>query len=163
MLSLIAAFWAATQPAPPPPPNVGALGRSAWVFATVEHSEWCPAGNVRLDLRTGNYAFTAGAPRRICQQAGLERPVATGRLEAHRLAALRAAAARVLTEGFVDPACRDGGRPHTIVVDNGGTPVLLLTNGAGTAAAPDNLSCWSEAANALHASLEETFSPPHRR
>jgi hypothetical protein len=161
MLSLIAAVLAATQPSPPP--NVAALGRTAWVFATVAHSEWCPAGNVRLELQTGRYDYTARAPQRICHDVGLERPVTTGSLGADRLAAVRAAAARVLIEGFVHPGCRHGGRRDVIVVSNAGTPVLVLTNGAGTAAAPDDLTCWSDAASALHASLEEALRPAHRR
>ena len=161
MTPLIAALLAASQPSPPA--NVAALGRTAWLFATVQHSEWCPAGNVRLDLQTGRYAFTARAPRRVCQQAGFERPVAAGRLAPGRLAAIRAAAARVLTEGFVHPECANGGRRREIVVDNGGIPVLVLTNGAGTAAAPDDLGCWSDAANALHASLDDAFPSPRGR
>ena len=165
MLSLIAALWIAAQPAPPPPPppNVAALGRTAWVFATVGHSEWCPAGNVRIDLQTGTYALTARAPQGVCHRVGLERPVTTGRLDAARLAPVRAAAARVLTEGFVHPSCRGGPRRDEIVVSNAGTPVLVLTNGAGTAAAPDDLSCWSAAASAFYASIEEALGPPARR
>ena len=131
MLSLIAALLAASQPAPRS--NSEGLGRTAWVFATLEHSEWCPAGNVRLDLQTGRFAFTSGAPRRICQQPGLERPVAMGRLGAARLAAIRAAAARARAEGFVHPSCRGGPRRDDIVVSNTATPILVLTIGAGTA------------------------------
>jgi hypothetical protein len=145
------------------PSNPDGLGHSAWVFATVEHSEWCPAGNVRLDLQTGRYAFTAGAPHSICHGAGLERPVTTGRLAADRLAAIRAAAARARTEGFVHPSCRGGPRRDEIVVNNAGRPILVLTNGAGTASAPEMWSCWSTAASALYALLDDTFRSVQRR
>src|SRR4051812_12717904 len=56
------------------------LGRTAWVFATIGHSEWCPPGNVRLDLVTGLYAVTGRAARPVCGRRGLERPVVTARL-----------------------------------------------------------------------------------
>ena len=161
MTPLIAAFLTASQPAPPP--DLDVLGRAAWLFATVELSEWCPAGNVRLDLQSGRYAFTAGAPRRICHQRGLERPITTGRLRPDRLAAIRAAAVRGRTEGFIHPSCRGGPRRNEIVISNGGTPVLVLTNGVGTTSAPDDLNCWSEATSALYALLDHAFRSPIRR
>jgi hypothetical protein len=117
---------------------------------------------VRIDLQTGTYALTDRAPQGICHQVGLERPVTTGRLAGARLAAIRAAAARVLTEGFAHPSCRGGPRRDEIVVSNAGTPVLVLTNGAGTAAAPDDLTCWSAAASAFYASIEEALRPVPR-
>jgi hypothetical protein len=138
--------------------EASALGRTAWIAATVEHSEWCPAGNVRLHLRTGRYALTRRAPRRACQDARLERPVRTGSLDSGRLAAVRAAALRVVAEGMESPACRDGERPEDITVSNGGTPTLILTTGFATGSAPDDLSCWSDAAAALHDLLDETFA-----
>ena len=68
-------------------------GRTAIVFSTIGHSEWCPAGNVRLDLATGRYAVTPTAPRLICTQPNLERPVFTGRLKGTPLADLQRAIA----------------------------------------------------------------------
>jgi hypothetical protein len=90
---------------------------------------------------------------------GLDRPISTGTLSTARLAAIRAAYLRVLAEGLVNLACRDGGRLEEIIVSNGGTPVLVLNTGAETAAAPDDLTCWSEAASALHDALDDAFSP----
>ena len=154
MLSMAAAVLAASQPtADAKPPS---LGRTAWIVATVEHSEWCPAGNVRLHLRTGRYSLTRRAQRQVCGGT-IERPVRTGTLDRERLAAIRAAAARVMTEGFESPACENGGRPEDIIVSNGGTPILVLTTGFATGSAVDDLSCWSEAATALHDLLDETF------
>jgi len=162
MLPLLAASLLAAQPAPPA--TAAAPGRTAWVFATIGHSEWCPAGNVRVDLRTGRYAFTPRASRRTCNREGLERPVITGRLRADRLAAVRAAAARVWTESMVHPDCRDGRYPRDrIVISNGGRRILVLANGATVLSAPDDLTCWSEAADALKASLDEPFRSAHGR
>lgn len=154
---------AVSQPAPAS--TVDLLGRSAWLFATVDHSEWCPAGNVWLDLRSGRYAYTAGVAQRICHQPGLERPVRTGRLPRGQLAAIRAAAARARTEGFIHPSCRGGPPRDEIDISNGGTPVLVLTNGTGTRSAPDDLNCWSEATSALCGWLDQAFqsAPAHVR
>jgi hypothetical protein len=159
MLSLLAALAAAAQPVP----AATGIEPPAWVLSTIQHSEWCPAGNVRLDLRTGRYELTSRADRRICGKFGLERPVTAGRLDAARLAAVRAAALRVLADGFVKPACRDHQPLQEIVVSNGGTPVLVLTTGAATGSAPDELSCWSDAATGLHNVLDETFRSDRRR
>jgi len=161
MLSLLAALLAASQPAPAP--DLPALGRTAWVFATVDESEWCPAGNVRVDLRTGSYSHTPTASRPVCIDRRLERPVSTGRLDAARLVAVRAAYLRAVADGLDHPACRDGGRPQTIVISNAGPRILVLATGARTVSPPDDLSCWSDAANALHELLRQTFAPERRR
>jgi hypothetical protein len=156
MLFAFAAVLAASQPALAA--NTPTPGRTAWIVATVGHSEFCPAGNVRLDLRTGRYEFTPRAPRRVCDEPGLERPVRTGRLGSKRLAILRAASLRVMARGFQSEACRDGTQPKDeIIISNGGTPIILLTTGAGTGSALEDLTCWSEAATALHDLLDETF------
>lgn len=154
MLAPLAAFAAAVQPLPSPDP---AIGRTAWVLSTIEQSEWCPAGNVRLDLRTGRYVLTPRAPRQVCNQASLERPVRTGSLAGKRLSQARAAYLRVLREGLTDPACRDGGRPDRVVVSNGGPQILVVARGAGMASAPDDLSCWSPSAEALQNMLDQMF------
>lgn len=155
MLALLATLIAAAHP-PDPAPAVR-LGRTAWIFATVGHSEFCPAGNLILDLKTGRYTLTPRASRRTCQQAGLERPVVRGRLAGARLAGVRTAYLRSLSEGLESELCREGGRPENITISNGGTPVLVATNGSGSGSAPDDLSCWSEAATALHDALDEAF------
>jgi hypothetical protein len=161
MLPILIALAAAAQPAPAPPPPT--IGRTAWIFSTIEHSEWCPAGNVRLDLRTGRYELTHGASRRICSDRNLQRPVASGTLTAPRLADLRAAYLRALNEGLEDPVCRDGGRPARIVISNGGNAILVVASGSRTVSPPENRSCWSEAANALRSLLDHQFRAERRR
>jgi hypothetical protein len=161
MLELLALSIVAVQPAAP---SVAVrLDRTARIFSTVGHSEWCPAGNVTLDLKTGRYALTATAPRRICQDVRTERPVEEGTLSGNRLAAVRAAYRRVWAEGVEDPACRESGPARGIVVSNGGTRVLVATSGWASLSAPDDLSCWSEAANDLHDALDEAFGSRRRK
>ncbi len=155
MLSALSALLAASQPAPPVDPAV--LGGSEWIVATIAHSEWCPAGHVRLDLRSGRYALTARASRRVCGEAGLERPVVTGRLRSGRLETVRGAFARAVAEGLESPDCRDGKRPDRVVISNGGPQILVVATGAGQEAAPDDLACWSGAAIELQGLLDETF------
>jgi len=137
--------------------------RTGWIFSTVAHSEWCPAGNVRLDLRSGAYILTVRASRGTCSEPGLERPVRQGILDREALTALRAGFLRVEKEGFETHRCRHG-KPHDLyIVNNGGTPTLVVSNGAGTGVAPNNLTCWNDAANDLHALLDETFSAARTR
>lgn len=155
MLSALAALLAAAQPAESADPAV--LGGREWIVATVAHSEWCPAGNVRLDLRSGRYALTERASRRVCGDFGTERRVVTGRLRSGRLEAVRSAYSRLLADGFEHPDCRDGKRPDHIIVSNGGTPILVIATGAFQAAAPGDLTCWSGAATDLQRLLDETF------
>jgi len=161
MLGLLVAFMTASQA--DAVSKSAAIGRTAWIVATVGHSEWCPAGNVRLDLRTGLFAFTPRASRPVCEDKTLERPSTNGRLNVRALSAIRAAYLRAVAEGLKSAACRNGARPDTLVFSNGGTPVLIVTNGYATRSAPDDLSCWSDAANALHNRLDRTFSPADYR
>lgn len=160
MLALLAASLALAQPAPSA--TRGGLGGTASIFATVGHSEWCPAGNVSLNLGTGRYVLTRRAARRVCRDFDLERPVEKGRLAGKSLTAVRAAYLRVMSEGLENPVCREGGRPEDITVSNGGTPILVATTGWGSLPAPDDLSCWSEAANGLHDALDEAFRSDDR-
>jgi hypothetical protein len=159
MLWLLAALAAAGQSEASA--DSAFVHRTAWIVATVGHSEWCPAGNVRLDLVTGRYALTPRASRRVCGEAGLERPVTEGRLDADRLAAVRAAYLRVLAEGLENPECAEGPPTDRIVVSNGGTPILVLATGAETGSPPEDLTCWSDAAFALHDALDEAFEGAH--
>jgi hypothetical protein len=161
MLAFLTALAAAAQPAPAQPTPT--IGRTAWVFSTIDNSEWCPAGNVRLDLRTGRYELTHGASRLVCGDRNLQRPVTSGTLAAPRLADLRAAYLRVLSEGLEDPVCRDGGRPARIVIGNGGKTILVVASGSRTVSPPENRSCWSEAATALHNQLGRQFRTERRR
>jgi hypothetical protein len=72
---------------------------------------------------------------------------------------VRSAYLRALSQGLENPVCQGGGRPDYIVIDNGGIKVLVLTSGAVAIAAPDDLTCWSDAASALKDLLEHMFSP----
>ncbi len=141
--------------------SAGAGASPATIFSTIGHSEWCPAGNVRLELGTGAYVLTPRASRRVCGKPDLVRPTAKGRLDVERRARVQQAYRRAQAEGLND--CRDGRRPTRIIVMNSGTPILLLTSGARTTAAPDEHSCWSEAALDLQRTLDEIFRSRHQR
>lgn len=153
MLLLFAALAATTQS----PPKAASLGQTAWIFTTIGLSEWCNPGHVRLDLRTGRYSLTARAPRLVCNDRGLERPIRSGTLRDETLGKLRAAYQLVLREGLENPVCRSGGKPQDMVISNAGTPILLLATGRAVGSAPDDLSCWSKSATALHRALDDAF------
>jgi hypothetical protein len=155
MLSLLASLmvFAASPPVADRP-------GTAVVFATVGESEWCPAGNVRVDLRTGDYAFTATAPRTVCQDETLERRVSEGRLYGAQLRVLRQDFQRTVSDGL--NLCRNGRAPEETIFSNGGLHVLVVTDGRRTDAAPTDLSCWTPAAWSLHDRLAETFPRPTR-
>ena len=157
MFPLLATLILAAQP---PAPSAASPAGTARIFSTVGHSEWCPAGNATVDLGTGRYSLTPRAPRPRCNDAGLDRPRLEGVLSGGTLAAVRAAYGRVLTEGLRKPVCR-GPDGEVVIVSNGGTPILVLTTGALTASAPENLACWTDAADKLHQALEEAFSSYH--
>jgi hypothetical protein len=159
MLKLIAALMIAGQPMADQ--DLFAPGRTAAIFSTIGQSEWCPAGNVALDLVSGNYALTARVGRRACNDPELQRSVLKGQLEGEPLTAIRRAYRRAQTERL--NACRNGAPPPQIIVDNGGRRVLVLNSGAATTAAPDELSCWTDAAHALHRALNEPFRSFHKR
>jgi hypothetical protein len=161
MLSFLATLLAAVQPTAAV--TTDAFGQPAWIFATIHHSEWCPSGNVRLDLRTGQFALTAGAARSVCDNIRLERPVVAGTLAKEELDRVLAGFQRVQAEGVEKPVCRDGGRPDEIIISNGGTPLLVLATGAETGWPPSDLTCWSDAANSLHDVLEDIFSRERKR
>lgn len=160
MAPFLLALIAAAQPAPPP---ASGIGRTAWLFATVGHSEWCPAGSVRLDVRTGAYELTPRASRHVCNLAGLERPAIKGRLAGDRLAGIRTAFLRATSEGLESEICREGKKPDEIVITNAGPGILVATNGRASMAAPDDRSCWSRAARDLEQQLEEAFRDYHQR
>ena len=156
MLPLLTALMILSQPASPA--EISTLRGKTTVFSTVGQSEWCQPGNVWLDLRTGKYAFTARAPRRVCNDNQMERPVRRGRLERTSLSTIRGAFQRVRAEGL--DACRDGSEPQQIMFSNGGIRILALTSGTVTTTAPGDLSCWSEAAHQLHRALDGAFPSP---
>jgi hypothetical protein len=136
-------------------------GRTATIFATIDRSEWCPAGNVQIDLVTGGFALTSGASRDLCNDTGLQRPVTKGQLDEARLATLRTAYTAAQRQGLTQ--CGGGKKPGRIVVSNGGPAILVLTNGAGTIAAPDQLGCWTDAAMDLSRLLERILGSGARR
>jgi hypothetical protein len=151
---LFAAAVASAAPAPAP------LGKTAWVFATVGNSEWCPAGNVRLDLVKGTYALTPRASRRVCQDRDLERPVLNGKLGKTDLAAARAAYARAVAEGLHDPTCRRD-KDTFIAIYNGGAKLMVVATGQRTSGASSDINCWSPAADALYETLNDIYRPYH--
>ena len=140
-------------------PTINTAGtRTESVFATVGHSEWCPAGNVLVDLATGHFDHTPTAPRPTCADATIKRPVQSGTLAPSDLSKLRAAFQRGQSEGLQSEECRTGKPIENIIVSNGGRPVLLLNDGRSTAIAPEDPSCWSAAASNLHNLLDELFA-----
>ena len=150
LLLFAAAATAAAQPAP------AQLGETAWLLATVGQSEWCPAGNVRMDLRTGSYVLTVPARLPKCTDPELERPIRAGTLDPAALAAARDAYLGTIPDGLTDPACKSG-RPANLIFDNGGPRILVVANGAAAWSAPDDVSCWSEPAHRLHGLLGKMF------
>jgi hypothetical protein len=70
---------------------------------------------------------------------------------------LRAAYQRALIDGLENRVCREGGKPQNIIISNGGTPILLVATGRAVGSAPTDLTCWNEAATALHDALDEAF------
>jgi hypothetical protein len=132
-------------------------GRTAAIFSTVEQSEFCPPGEVRVNLRDGTYLLTPRSTRDVCNDPNLERPITGGNLAVQQLAELRAAYVAVQRSGTVHPSCV-AGQPDEIVVDNGGPHILIVTNGMASTPAPDDLGCWSKEARALHGLLDRMFS-----
>jgi len=158
-MGIVTVLMLLTQPAVAPADF--AAGRTATIFATIDRSEWCPAGNVRLDLVTGRFALTSGASRDVCQTKDLQRPVRDGQLDEAQLGALRTAYSHAQELGLT--LCAGGKRPDRIVFSNGGPSILVLTNGAQTTAAPDDLACWTDAAIGLDRTLQQTFGTAPRR
>lgn len=133
--------------------------RTAFIYSTVQHSEWCPAGNVQLDLSDGEFALTDRADREECQNPSLERLSRKGTLDKNDLKTLREAFDLAQREGLEATICQEGGKPDYIMISNGGLPTLVVTTGAATEHAPDKLECWSKPAEALHDLLETIFAP----
>jgi hypothetical protein len=140
--------------APEPGPS-----RSASIFATVGHSEWCPPGNVRLNLATGRYTVTAPRSWRTCRRSPFRSRVRTGVLPADALTDVQIAHHDAAGLGLDNPACRNGRRPDAVVISNGGLPTLRLTSRGRTTSPPRDLTCWSEAARHLHSVLDNAFGP----
>lgn len=153
MIPLLVALLAVAQPLSPSLETV----RSGLIISTLGHSEWCPPGNVRLDLDTGRYLLLPRAPRPTCSERGVETPARQGSLARADLDRVRTAALRVQSEGILNPECRAGGKPRSLVMTNGGVPQLVLSTNKGVTWAPRDLGCWSEAGFALHDTLDAAF------
>jgi hypothetical protein len=141
----------------------GSVRQDGIIVSTVAKSEWTPAGEVRLDLRTGRYDLRH-APSRLAPQAPVR--ITRGRLGSSELRPLRDAAAAARAEGLIHQACRDGGPPPQIVISNGGPEYLALSRSGERLEAHRDLGCWTEAAQYLEQLLEATFGhrarPPGR-
>jgi hypothetical protein len=66
-------------------------------------------------------------------------------------------------DGLASRDCQPGKKLTKFVISNGGTPVMVLTTGRNTFSAPDELSCWSDAADALHHALDDAFPSARQR
>ena len=152
VIGLIGAALAVQAGTPPP------AAPSGTIFATIDHSEWCQAGSVTIDVATGRYMLTRGLDRSVCDMRTVRREVTHGTLAADRLASIRAAYARVEADGMVAAACRNGGKPSDLVVSNGGPQALVLTGAFATQIAPTNLACWSREAYQLHRLLDRSVA-----
>lgn len=155
MVPLLLAFLVSAQPAPIP--SSGWPESSGVILSTVGHSEWCPPGNVRLDLGTGRYLLAPHSRPDTCNAPHLQRPVRQGAVSRATLERLRAASLRLEAEGVLNPDCRAGRKPQNLVISNGGTPHLALSTVRGVTWSPDDLSCWSKAGMDLHQALERVF------
>jgi hypothetical protein len=162
-LQAVIVAWLAAAAVAAGAPALADPGRSASLFGTVGHSEWCPPGTVRVDLGTGRYRVRAPRTWRVCTRPPFRSRIRTGLLAADDLAAVRAAYRDAESAGLANPACRNGGRPETIVISNGGTPTLRLTDRARTVSPPNDPACWSDAAWRLHRLLEDLFNPRSHR
>jgi hypothetical protein len=86
-------------------------------------------------------------------------PFSMGNLNRKNFSPFRRNTGKLLAEGLKRKICRDGGQPDEIVIANGGVPILVMATGGRTASAPDDLVCWSQAAEALETALDEAFGP----
>jgi hypothetical protein len=136
---------------------------TASVFATVGHSEWCPPGTVQLDLMTGRYTVTAPLTWRTCRRPPWARRTRTGVVPSLELIPLQVTYDMVTVEGLEHHQCRGRGRPEQIVVSNGRTPLMRLTDRGRTISAPNDRACWTGAASRLQCLLEAAFMPGDRR
>ena len=132
------------------------------IVASVGHSEWCRAGTVRLALGTGRYTVTAPPNWRACRRPPWPGLTRTSVLPAADLMTVRDAWERVEAEGLQRPNCRNGGRPETIYVSNGGARTLRVTLHRRVFLPPRDENCWSEAATQLHDVMERLFNPRRR-
>jgi hypothetical protein len=157
-MTVAAAFVLATSLSGTP-----AIGRErpyqASLVASIGHSEWCRTGRVRLNLATGHYTITAPPTWRTCRRPPWPSRVRTAVLPSADLATIRDAWRRAESEGLERPVCRNGGRPETMYVSNGGARTLRLTLHRRTLAPPRDEDCWSDAASHLHDVMERMFNP----
>ena len=135
---------------------------SAMIISTIGQSEWCPAGDVRLELSTGSFVLRALTRSPDCNSQSFERPVTQGVLGASDLERVRVAALKVQADGLVRLECRRGGKPGQVVISNDGPRHLALSTDHGLSWTPEDLSCWTESGLDLHRTLEEVFDTKGR-
>lgn len=135
----------------------------ASLVASVGHSEWCPPGTVQLDLMTGHYTVTAPRDWRTCRRPSWALRTRAGMMTSLELVPIQVTFQNAIEGGLEHPLCRIGRRPEQIVVSNGGTPVMRLTERGRTTAAPNDRTCWTGAASRLQCLLETAFRPGERR
>jgi hypothetical protein len=152
LLTFLAAMQSAASP------MITKLPRTAWVFSTIGHSEFCAAGDVAIDLQTGKYTLTKRAPRRICDQADIERPVTNGRLTGQGLARIRAAFLSAIKDGLEQSPEPLPKGYYDLIIMNSGTPTLVVKTARATRSAPDDINRWSGAATQLHDTLDAEFA-----
>ena len=127
------------------------------VFASVGWSEWCRPGYVWVDIDSGRFVWNAQLPRSECQSAK-SAPLVVGELTAEERATLGENIREALTNGLVEQACREGRDPPRPVLSNAGAPYILVLSGpTDSLSAPNDLSCWSDAAMSLQRRLQRMF------
>lgn len=114
----------------------------------MDRSEWMPPGELRLNLATGRYEYKPQQPR---NPAAPRLPVRRGALAGAALAQVREAHASARAQGLRMPACQ------RIIVSNAGPEKMVLTGTGDALTTPDELGCWSTAAEQLHNLLEAHF------
>lgn len=129
-------------------------GSTASVFAQVDESEWSAPGFIHLDLVTGQYELKPQPPRGVSAANVAKR---RGTLPRDQLRPIRQAYEAARAEGLTLPACRNGGRPETIVVSNAGPISMILSGEGGKVTTPQERGCWSEAGWRLYRLLADLF------
>jgi hypothetical protein len=127
----------------------------AALFALMDKNEWCPAGSVYVDLRTGAFLLRPRLQRPACQDPKSQAPVERGRLDQASLLELRSASAKAREAGLARKIC-------LLRLSNGGPEALTIFAPGLSATTPENEGCWSDEATALHDRLYRLFGQPRQ-
>jgi hypothetical protein len=152
--------WAAvaSTPSSAAPPEHG----RRTIFASVGWSEWCPPGFAYVDLDSGRYRWIVQRLRPECGHA-TSAPVEEGQLAPNQQRIIRRAAERGLREGLISANCREGRQSPDVVISNASEPYILIVSTPRDAmSAPNDLTCWSDAATGLQRAMERIFDVPAR-